>query len=503
MRASFQQLRARGAVAASNTAASSSSSSSSHFVAPPRSRAYAAPRLRPFSAVAAQPKSLQEVCSDTLDEMKAKGTYKQERVITSMQAPAIQVEGSKHKQVLNFCANNYLGLCDNKDVIEAAKKTIDDYGYGMSSVRFICGTQTLHKQLEAELAKFHDQEDCILFPSGFDANAGFFEAILSEEDAIISDSLNHASIIDGVRLCKAKRFRYQHLDLGDLRAQLTEAAAKGARLKVVVTDGVFSMDGDVAPLAEIRQVVDEFPNTYLYVDDCHATGFLGKTGKGTSEMFDNVKIDFLSTTLGKALGGATGGYVVSSKEVVSVLRNKARTYLFTNTIAPVVAGASLKVLDMLKESDELRTKLQENTHYVRQRFTEAGLTVLGHPDCPIVPVYLGDALVAQAMSANLLERGILAIAFSYPVVPENAARIRFQISAAHTQEQLQKLVAAVIGASKEVGTMEVNKTAAYDQRAERTRIEAENQRAADLKKEKDRQRLLERVKNKNPSFRSR
>jgi len=400
---------------------------------------------------------LAEVCNATINEMQTKGTFKQERVISSMQAAEITVltedeAGSskkKEKAVLNFCANNYLGLCDNREIMEAAKKAIDEFGYGMSSVRFICGTQTLHKQLEEKLASFHGQEDCILFPSGFDANAGFFEAILGPEDAIISDSLNHASIIDGVRLCKAMRYRYDHLDLKNLRTRLEEASAKGARLKVVVTDGVFSMDGDVAPLREIRKVIDDFPDTYLYVDDCHATGFLGTSGKGTPELMDT-KVDFLSTTLGKALGGATGGYIVSSKEVVTVLRNKARTYLFTNTIAPVVAGASLKVMDILEGSDALRTQLRENTHYVRERFTEAGLTVLGHQDCPIVPVYLGDALVAQEMSRSLLERGILAIAFSYPVVPENAARIRFQISAAHTPEQLQKLVAAVVGASKEV-----------------------------------------------------
>ncbi|CAD7940072.1 unnamed protein product [Amoebophrya sp. A25] len=429
---------------------------------------------------------LAEVCLNSIEEMKTAGTFKQEKVISSMQASGIQIlaDGEKKKDVLNFCSNNYLGLCDNKEIIEAAKETLDTHGYGMSSVRFICGTQTLHKELEKKLAAYHGMEDCILFPSGFDANAGFFEAVFGEEDAIISDSLNHASIIDGIRLCKAKKKRYAHLDLKDLEAKLEET--KDARMRVVVTDGVFSMDGDVAPLDKIRAIVDKFPDTYLFVDDCHATGFLGTTGRGTPEL-SNTKVDFLSTTLGKALGGATGGYIVASKEVVTILRNKARTYLFTNTIAPVVAGASIKVLEMLDQQDTLRKQLMKNTHYVRERLTDAGLVVLGHDDCPIVPVYFGDALVAQSVSSNLLERGILAIAFSYPVVPQGAARIRFQMSAAHTEEHLQKFVAAVIVAAKETGALEtILKTEAFTQRADKSRIEAENAAAKEAER-KDRE----------------
>ena len=426
--------------------------------------------------------------------MKDAGTFKSERVLTSKQSSGISVKGSKKREILNFCSNNYLGLCDHPEIEKAAKDTIDKRGFGMSSVRFICGTQDIHKDLESELARFHGMDDAILFPSGFDANAGFFEAVLTDKDAIISDQLNHASIIDGIRLCKTPfKYRYGHMDMADLEAKLQEAEAAGARLKVIVTDGIFSMDGDVAPLKEIRALADKYKNTYIYVDECHCTGHIGPTGRGTPELF-GVKVDFISTTLGKSLGGATGGYLAASNEVVTVLRNKARTYLFTNTVAPCVVGASRKALQLVDESKELMDKLRENTHYIRESFAQAGLNVLGHDDCPIVPVFLGDAKVAKAMSDNLLERGVLAIAFSFPVVPKDGARIRFQVSAGHTKEQLQRCVAAVVGAAKENGQLELFTTEAYDQRKESHERETANAVAAEAKKKDMMKRAAEAMK---------
>lgn len=380
-----------------------------------------------------------------LEEIKQAGTYKRERVINSAQQASIKSNG---KEVLNFCANNYLGLSNNPELIAAAKKTLDTHGFGMSSVRFICGTQDIHKQLEEAISKYHKTKDTILFPSAFDANAGFFEAILGPEDAVISDSLNHASIIDGIRLCKAQRHRYNHLDMKDLEEKLKATA--NVRHRVIVTDGVFSMDGDIAPLDKILELAQKH-HAYLYIDECHASGFIGKTGKGTPELFNvEGKIDFISNTLGKALGGATGGYISSSAEVVDLLRQRARPYLFSNAVAPSVVGASLKVFEILERSPDLPQKIQANTKQFREGMKKAGFKILGHDMSPIAPVWLGDAKLAGQFADELMSEGIYVIGFSYPVVPKNEARIRVQISAAHSTEQVEKCIKAFVNIGKKL-----------------------------------------------------
>ena len=383
-----------------------------------------------------------------LDEIKAAGTFKVERVITSSQAASIQSNG---KEVLNFCANNYLGLSNDPELIEVAKKTLDSHGFGVSSVRFICGTQDIHKNLEHKISEFHGNEDTILFPSGFDANAGFFESILTNEDAVISDALNHASIIDGIRLCKANRHRYEHLDMKDLEEKLK--ATQSARLRFIATDGVFSMDGDFAPLPEIVELAQKY-DAYIYIDECHSTGFIGETGRGTPELFGVTnEIDVICSTLGKALGGATGGYITSTKEIVDTLRQKARPYLFSNAIAPPVCGASIRVFEKLMKSSELPKKLHENTRLFRDRMNHAGFKIMGHHDSAIVPVFLGDAKIASKMADELLEEGIYVIGFSYPVVPKGKARIRVQLSAGHSKDQVNKCVDAFIKVGKRMNAI--------------------------------------------------
>ncbi len=402
-------------------------------------------KISKFSFSSSNRAGLKSVIAKQLDDIKQAGTYKRERVISSPQAAQVTSNG---KQVLNFCANNYLGLSNNKELIETAKKYLDSHGFGMSSVRFICGTQDIHKQLEGVISKYHKNEDTILFPSAFDANAGFFEAILGPEDAIISDTLNHASIIDGIRLSKAERHRYNHLDLNDLEEKLK--ATQNKRLRFIVTDGVFSMDGDIAPLDKIVALARKY-NAYTYVDECHASGFIGKTGKGTPELFGvEGEIDAISNTLGKALGGATGGYISSTTEVVDMLRNKARPYLFSNAIAPCVVGASLKVFEILNKSPELPQKLQNNTKQFREGMGKAGFRILGHPNCPIAPVWLGDARLASQFADELLNEGLYVIGFSYPVVPKDQARIRVQLSAAHSPEQVDKCIKGFINIGKKL-----------------------------------------------------
>jgi len=391
---------------------------------------------------------LKNLLAKQIEEIKAAGTYKRERVISSPQSASVTSNG---KEVLNFCANNYLGLSNNPELIKVAKQTLDTHGFGMSSVRFICGTQDIHKKLEETISKFHKTQDTILFPSAFDANAGFFEAILTAEDAVISDTLNHASIIDGIRLCKAQRHRYNHLDMKDLEEKLKQT--QNARIRFIVTDGVFSMDGDIAPLDQIYELANKY-NAYIYIDECHASGFIGKTGKGTPELFGlEGKIDVISNTLGKALGGATGGYISSSVEVVDILRQRARPYLFSNAVAPAVVGASIKVFELLMQSPDLPQKLQNNTKQFREAMKAAGFKILGHPQSPIAPVWLGDARLATQFADELLEEGIYVIGFSYPVVPKEQARIRVQLSAAHSPEQVDKCVKAFIKIGKKLNVI--------------------------------------------------
>ena len=413
---------------------------------------------------------LNQVLNESLSASRSAGTYKLERVISSPQGPEVVVGG---KKFLNFCANNYLGLSNHPAIKTAAKAAIDSHGYGMSSVRFICGTTDIHKELENRISNFHGMDDTVLYPSCFDANGGIFEALLTEEDAVLSDALNHASIIDGIRLSKAKRFRYTHLDMKDLEAKLEES--KSARMRLIVTDGVFSMDGDIAPLDKIRALADKSPNTYIMVDECHATGVFGAMGKGTPDMF-NVKVDIINSTLGKALGGGTGGYTAASKPVVDMLRQKSRPYLFSNSIPPPVVGASLKALDLLQDpASELQKTLAENTTYFRTRLNEAGLTVLGHRSSPIVPVLVGDAKLSGLLAENLLERGIYVTSFLYPVVPKESARIRVQLSAAHSKKQLTKAVSAFIGAAKEVGLIGRYTSEAYEQNTETGRKQSQKE----------------------------
>ena len=391
-------------------------------------------------------KLVQRIATE-LDEIKANGLFKTERIIESAQGPEIMVNG---KIVLNFCANNYLGLSSHPKVIEAAKKYIDLRGFGMSSVRFICGTQDIHKELEAKISKFLGTEDTILYAAAFDANGGVFEPLFGEQDAIISDALNHASIIDGVRLCKAQRFRYEHNNMADLEAKLQEAA--GARNRVIVTDGSFSMDGTIAQLDKIVELAEKY-DAAIMVDECHSSGFLGKTGRGTHEYRGVMgKIDIITGTLGKALGGASGGFTSGSKEVIEMLRQRSRPYLFSNTLAPSIVGASIAVMDLLSETTELRDKLEANTKYFRSKMTAAGFDIKPG-DHPIVPIMLYDAVVAQNFAAKLLSEGIYVIGFFFPVVPKGQARIRVQLSAAHDQQQLDKAIAAFTKVGKELGVI--------------------------------------------------
>ena len=382
-----------------------------------------------------------------IEEIKASGLFKSERVITSPQGAEITVNG---KTVLNFCANNYLGLSSHPKVIEAAYNAIETHGYGMSSVRFICGTQDIHKDLERKLSEFLGTEDTILYAAAFDANGGVFEPLFGEEDAIISDALNHASIIDGVRLCKAQRFRYEHNNMDDLEAKLKESA--GCRSRIIVTDGSFSMDGTIAQLDKIVALAEKY-DSIIMIDECHSSGFLGKTGRGTHEYRGVMgKIDIITGTLGKALGGASGGFTSGRKEVIEMLRQKSRPYLFSNTLAPSIAGASIAVLDMLTETTELRDKLEFNTKYFRKKMTEAGFDIKPG-DHPIVPIMLYDAVLAQKFAASLLNEGIYVIGFFFPVVAKGQARIRVQLSAAHEQEHLDKAIAAFSRVGNELGVL--------------------------------------------------
>lgn len=383
-----------------------------------------------------------------LDELKQEGLYKSERVISSQQQADIKV--TTGEQVLNFCANNYLGLANAPELIEAGKEALDDYGYGMASVRFICGTQTVHKALEERISRFLGMEDTILYSSCFDANAGLFETLLGPDDAIISDALNHASIIDGVRLCKARRFRYANNDMADLEAKLKEADAAGVKTKLIATDGVFSMDGVIANLKGVCDLADQY-GALVMVDDSHAVGFIGETGAGTPE-FCGVqdRVDIITGTLGKALGGASGGYTSGKKEMVDWLRNRSRPYLFSNTLTPTIAAASIKVLDMLQAGGELRQKVRDNAEYFRNRMTELGFTLAG-ANHPIVPVMLGDATLAGRFAERMLEEGIYVIGFSFPVVPKGQARIRTQMSAAHSREHLDRAIEAFAKVGRELG----------------------------------------------------
>jgi glycine C-acetyltransferase len=383
--------------------------------------------------------------SKTLEEIKSQGLFKMERVITSPQDAHIAITGGK--RVLNMCANNYLGLADHPALVAAAKEALDTHGFGMASVRFICGTQDIHKELEAALTKFLGTEDTILYPSCFDANGGLFETLLTDKDAVISDELNHASIIDGIRLCKAQRFRYKHNDMADLEAQLR--AAKNARFRLIATDGCFSMDGTIANLGGICELGEKY-NALTMIDDAHATGFLGKTGRGTHEYCGEMgKIDIITGTLGKALGGASGGFTSGRKEIVDLLRQRSRPYLFSNTIAPPVVAASLKALEILSASTELRDKLEENTKYFRAALTERGLTIKPGVH-PIVPIMIGDAAKSQKFAARMLEKGVYVIGFFYPVVPHGTARVRTQVSAGHSREDLEFAVNAFAEVNEEL-----------------------------------------------------
>jgi glycine C-acetyltransferase len=382
------------------------------------------------------------------EELREKGLFKAERVITSPQGARISVAGGG--EVLNFCANNYLGLAGDKRLVAAAHDALDRYGYGLSSVRFICGTQDVHKELENRLSEFLGTEDTILYSSCFDANGGLFETLLGAEDAVISDVLNHASIIDGVRLCKAKRYRYASNDMTDLEAQLKDAA--DCRYRLIVTDGVFSMDGHIADLKAICDLADRY-DALVMVDDSHAVGFMGENGRGSHEHCGVMgRVDIITGTLGKALGGASGGYTSGRKEIVEWLRQRSRPYLFSNTLAPVITATSLAVLDLIREEPQLRTRLKENSRYFREAMTKAGFT-LAPGEHPIIPVMLGDAVLAQRMAARMLEEGIYVVGFSFPVVPQGKARIRTQMSAAHTREQLEQAVAAFVKVGKELGVI--------------------------------------------------
>ncbi|MFK8268129.1 glycine C-acetyltransferase [Capnocytophaga cynodegmi] len=385
-----------------------------------------------------------------LEAIKEAGLYKKERIITSKQGAEIKI--SSGEEVINFCANNYLGLSAHPEVIQAAKDTLDTHGFGMSSVRFICGTQDIHKELEKKIADFYGTEDTILYAAAFDANGGVFEPLFTDEDAIISDSLNHASIIDGVRLCKAKRFRYENSDMADLEAKLKEADTAGARFKIIVTDGVFSMDGLVAPLDKICDLAEKY-DAMVMVDECHAAGFIGATGKGTLEAKKVMgRVDIITGTLGKALGGAMGGYTTGKKEIIEMLRQRSRPYLFSNSLAPAIVGASIKVFDLISKDTSLRDKLEENAEYFKKGMKVAGFDII-EGDSAIVPVMLYDAKVSQVMADKLLEKGIYVIGFFYPVVPKEKARIRVQLSAAHSKEHLDRAIQAFTEVGKELGVI--------------------------------------------------
>jgi glycine C-acetyltransferase len=393
-------------------------------------------------------KTLQPVLQQELEQIEKDGLYKRERIITSPQGADIKV--STGQEVINFCANNYLGLSSDTRVIEASKKALDKYGYGMSSVRFICGTQDVHKELEAKLSSFLGAEDTILYAAAFDANGGVFEPLFNDQDAIISDELNHASIIDGVRLCKAKRFRYKHNDIADLETQLQQA--EGCRHRIIVTDGAFSMDGTIAQLDKICDLADKY-QALVMIDESHCSGFMGKNGRGTHEHFNVMdRIDIITGTLGKALGGASGGFTAGRKEIIDMLRQRSRPYLFSNTLAPGIAGASVAVLDMLNETTALRDKLEYNTMYFRKKMTEAGFDIKEGIH-PIVPVMLYDAKLAQEFAAKMLDEGIYVIGFYYPVVPQGKARIRVQLSAAHEQHHLDKAIEAFTKVGKSLGVI--------------------------------------------------
>lgn len=388
---------------------------------------------------------LQQHLKKEINDIREAGLYKEERIITSPQGAEITLNTGE--TVLNFCANNYLGLSSHPEVIQAAKDAMDTHGFGMSSVRFICGTQDIHKTLEHKIAEFYGTEDTILYAAAFDANGGVFEPLLDADDAIISDSLNHASIIDGVRLCKAARYRYQNSDMEDLEKQLIAANENGARFKIIVTDGVFSMDGLVAPLDKICDLADKY-DAMVMIDECHATGFIGETGRGTLEDKGVMgRIDIITGTLGKAMGGAMGGYTTGKKEIIDLLRQRSRPYLFSNSLAPAIVGASIKVFDMLANDTTLRDQLEENTKYFKQGMQKAGFDII-NGDSAIVPVMLYDAKLSQTMAKMLLQEGIYVIGFFFPVVPKEKARIRVQLSAAHTREHLDKAIAAFIKVGK-------------------------------------------------------
>ena len=390
---------------------------------------------------------IKDTLKKEIQDIKEAGLYKSERIITSSQDAVIKI--STGEEVINFCANNYLGLSNHPEVIQAAKDTMDTHGFGMSSVRFICGTQDIHKQLEKKIADFYTTEDTILYAAAFDANGGVFEPLLTKEDAIISDSLNHASIIDGVRLCKAARYRYNNNDMVSLEEQLIEANKQNHRFKIIVTDGVFSMDGIVAKLDEICDLADKY-DALVMVDECHATGFIGKTGRGTVELKNVMdRVDIVTGTLGKALGGAMGGYTTGKKEIIEILRQRSRPYLFSNSLAPAIVGASLKVFDLISSDTSLRDKLEWNTNYFRTEMEKAGFDLVG-ADAAIVPVMLYDAKLSQTMANKLLEKDIYVIGFFFPVVPKGKARIRVQLSAAHTKAHLDKVILAFIEVAKEL-----------------------------------------------------
>lgn len=394
---------------------------------------------------------IKEHLQKELEEIKDNGLYKKERIITSPQDAEITI--STGEKVINFCANNYLGLSSNKEVVQAAKDAMDTHGFGMSSVRFICGTQDIHKELEKKIADFYETEDTILYAAAFDANGGVFEPLLGAEDAIISDSLNHASIIDGVRLCKAARYRYENSNMEDLEKQLIAANEKGARFKIIVTDGVFSMDGLVAPLDKICDLADKY-DAMVMIDECHAAGFIGDTGRGTLEEKGVMgRIDIITGTLGKALGGAMGGYTTGKKEIIEMLRQRSRPYLFSNSLAPAIVGASIKVFDMLSSNTSLRDKLAENTAYFKKGMKEAGFDIIDG-DSAIVPVMLYDAKLSQQMADMLLEEGIYVIGFFFPVVPKGKARIRVQLSAAHSKAHLDKAINAFIKIGQKLGVID-------------------------------------------------